>query len=257
MPMKLCLTGKHFYDAGENQDKQCPECQKDQQHAVNSENLAPGARIPTDEAPRPRPDFAPGAMRTKEVDPKNRPRFRQGTDTPAAGHNQFQNATQPTPDNQYTVIIQPDKKPRPTGPQAHRPVTDTEEPPTAPKEHTLITDPNDLPTAGWLVIVDGPGRGRDFRLIQGENRIGRDRNMEVCLDFGDRSDATVSRETHALVVYDIHANVFFIERGRSRNLPLLNNQIIRRDQNLAARDIIQVGQTRLLFVPLCDEQFQW
>ena len=76
----------------------------------------------------------------------------------------------------------------------------------------------EFPVVGWLIITEGQGRGTDFRLIQGENRIGRNADLEVCLDFGAQSDKTVSHEAHAVVVYDHHANEFFIERGSSRNL---------------------------------------
>lgn len=114
-----------------------------------------------------------------------------------------------------------------------------------------------LPVTGWLVLLNGKNRGRDFRLIQGENRIGRDAGMEVCLDFGPDSDTTVSREAHAIVVYDNHANEFFVERGNSRNLPLLNGKTIRRDQDLQAGDILQVGESQLRFVALCGPDFSW
>lgn len=114
-----------------------------------------------------------------------------------------------------------------------------------------------LPVVGWLVIIDGPGRGRDFRLVQGENRIGRQAGLEVCLDFGDGADAAVSREPHACVVFDHHVQEFFIERGSSRNLPLLNGSSIRGEPTLQAYDVIQVGATRLLFVPLCHAGRHW
>ena len=114
-----------------------------------------------------------------------------------------------------------------------------------------------LPVAGWLVITGGPGRGRDFRLIQGENRIGRAPEMEVCLDFGADSDNTVSRESHAVVVYDNNANGFFIERGASRNLPTVNGNTVRRDQDMEAYDLIQLGETQLMFFPLCGDKFKW
>lgn len=114
-----------------------------------------------------------------------------------------------------------------------------------------------LPVAGWLIITGGPGRGKDFRLIQGENRIGRDPKMEVSLDFGKDSDTSVSRESHAVVVYDNNANEFFIERGASRNLPTVNGKTVRRDQDLEAYDLIQLGETQLMFFPLCGGQFKW
>lgn len=116
---------------------------------------------------------------------------------------------------------------------------------------------NKLPVTGWLVVVDGPGLGLDFRLIQGENRIGRDSDMEVCLDLGLDSDDMVSRDSHAIVVYDNHANVFFVERGRSRNMPLLNGRTIRSGEDIKSGDIIQVGKTKLMLISFCNEGFQW
>ena len=59
--------------------------------------------------------------------------------------------------------------------------------------------------------------------------------MEVCLSFGEESDETISRDTHAIIVYDNHANSFFIERGASRNLPTLNGETVRRDSDLNAQ----------------------
>ena len=115
----------------------------------------------------------------------------------------------------------------------------------------------ELPVVGWLIITEGQGRGTDFRLIQGENRIGRNADLEVCLDFGAQSDNTVSHEAHAVVVYDHHANEFFIERGSSRNLAMLNGSTIRGEPTLQRNDIIQVGATKLLFLPFCDQNFKW
>jgi hypothetical protein len=115
-----------------------------------------------------------------------------------------------------------------------------------------------LPVVGWLVIITGPGAGRDFRLVPGPNTIGRDREMRVCLDFGADSDQTVSRRDHAVITYDIVDNVFFIsDRTMSSNLPRLNGKGIRTTTNLKPADIIQVGDTRLMFVPLCGNSFQW
>lgn len=133
--------------------------------------------------------------------------------------------------------------------------------PINPNNTMILTKSNSkedlLPVAGWLVIIDGPGKGKDFRLIQGNNRIGRDKGMEVCLDLGSASDSAVSRDSHAIVVYDNNQNEFFIERGDSRNLPMLNGKTIRRDNDLVAGDIIEVGNTKLKFIPFCSEAFNW
>lgn len=129
----------------------------------------------------------------------------------------------------------------------------------APQTRLLHTnnDSNHFPVCGWLVIIEGIGKGQDFRLIQGENRIGRDNNMEICLDFGHNSDEAVSRDTHAIVVYDPYAHEFFVERGKSRNLPLLNGATVRGEPILHSHDVLQVGQTKLMFIPLCDKSFSW
>ena len=71
------------------------------------------------------------------------------------------------------------------------------------------------------------------------------------------SDPAVSRETNAAIIYDPQAGEFFVERGESRNLPLLNGKTIRGEPVLAPRDIIRVGNTELVFVPLCGEEFRW
>lgn len=114
-----------------------------------------------------------------------------------------------------------------------------------------------LPVAGWLVIVEGSGQGKDFRLIQGENKIGRDVEMEICLDFGADSDEMISRDSHAIVFYDNHANVFFVEKGKSRNMPLINNRTIRASEDVQSGDIIQVGKTKLMLITFCNENFKW
>ena len=40
------------------------------------------------------------------------------------------------------------------------------------------------PVVGWLVCVNGEEKGRDYRLIRGRNRIGRDSDMDVTIRKG-------------------------------------------------------------------------
>ena len=40
---------------------------------------------------------------------------------------------------------------------------------------------------GWLVVVDGPGRGAAFTIFDGVTQIGRGPSQAVRLDFGDNS----------------------------------------------------------------------
>ncbi len=42
------------------------------------------------------------------------------------------------------------------------------------------------PVTGWLMIVSGPGMGRDLRIGVGRNDLGRDRGNRIALPFDDR-----------------------------------------------------------------------
>ena len=70
------------------------------------------------------------------------------------------------------------------------------------------------PAVGFLICIEGPHRGTDFRLISGRNFIGRAAAMDVSLP----DDDTVSRESHALVTYDAKHNAFSLSSGQGRGI---------------------------------------
>lgn len=109
------------------------------------------------------------------------------------------------------------------------------------------------PVVGWLVCVQGPNRGRDYRLHSGTNYIGSSKEMDVCID----NDKTISRHRAASISYDDRGKVFFIQRGEGRNLIYLNGAAVRSDADLAIYDHIIIGSTELVFVPLCCDRFTW
>ncbi len=109
------------------------------------------------------------------------------------------------------------------------------------------------PVTGWLVCIEGPDKGRDFRLRSEKNALGRSASSDVCLS----GDDTVSREKHAFVVYNPRKRSFSVRAGESRGLVYLNDEEVEFSQPLQAYDIVEVGQSRLLFVPLCGEAFSW
>jgi hypothetical protein len=109
------------------------------------------------------------------------------------------------------------------------------------------------PVVGWLVVTDGPDRGRDFRLHAGRNFVGRAPEMHVALT----NDPYVSRERHAVVVYDPRGNRFRVAPGEATGLVYRNGETVDAPQELAAGDMVEMGQTKLRFVPLCTEDFRW
>ncbi len=107
---------------------------------------------------------------------------------------------------------------------------------------------------GWLVVIGGPGKGRALTLGLGRNEIGRAAPANVRLDFGDRE---VSRAGHAYITYDHVERRWYIQQGGGRNLIRLGNQPVLAPMPLPAKSEIRIGGTRLLFVPLCGEDFDW
>lgn len=122
------------------------------------------------------------------------------------------------------------------------------------------------PVTGWLVVVDGPGKGKSFSLYPGVNSIGRSqttgegaqrREQEVSLDFGPKSDLEIAREGQAKLTYADKTNAFYIQHGGGNNLTYLNDQPVLEVKNLSPYDQITMGKTTLVFVPFCSDKFTW
>ena len=109
-------------------------------------------------------------------------------------------------------------------------------------------------TVGWLVVVDGLGKGCSREIYYGMNGVGRGSNERVPIDFGDEA---ISREAHVFVVYDDQENTFFVQHGGKSNLVRLNGELLLDAKQLAAGDHIEIGKTKLKFIPLCGKDFNW
>ncbi len=109
------------------------------------------------------------------------------------------------------------------------------------------------PVVGWLVCVEGPDRGTDYRIKNGNNFIGRSPNMDICI----RNDMHISGENQAIVGYDDIDRTFFFGPDRGRNTVRVNGKMVINSVELAPYDILTVGTTKLVFIPLCGERFDW
>lgn len=108
--------------------------------------------------------------------------------------------------------------------------------------------------AGWLVVVEGPGRGCTREIYFGMNSIGRGSEERIPLDFGDTA---ISREAHAYLVFDEKQSDFYLQHGGKSNLVRLNGAPVLAPHPLTVGDIIEIGDTKLRFVPLCGDDFTW
>ena len=110
------------------------------------------------------------------------------------------------------------------------------------------------PVVGWLVVVDGPGRGAALPIGYGNNRIGRAPTEQICLDWGDDQ---VSRENHAIITYDGKHRKFYVQQGGGRNLTHVDDELVMVPIEVKGGEAIQMGQTRCRFVPFCGAEFDW
>lgn len=108
------------------------------------------------------------------------------------------------------------------------------------------------PVVGWLVCVQGPDIGKDFRLHAHFNSVGRSRNQDVCIN-----DKFVSKEEHFTVAYDLVNNRYFAEKGRGKSYVYVNGYSLGSRIQLKKGDQIKVGETLLVFIPLDQQDVKW
>lgn len=109
------------------------------------------------------------------------------------------------------------------------------------------------PVVGWLVCIEGANFGQDFRLKSGRNFIGRASSMDVVLD----GDNTISREKHAVILFEPKKCLFLVQPGDSRELFYLNDDVVLSPTQIVAYDQLTIGDTKLVFIPCCNDRFNW
>ena len=135
-----------------------------------------------------------------------------------------------------------------------RPKSSVSATPEAPGCLVPVKDFAAEPVVGWLVVVDGPGRGQSVKLGYGMNSIGRGAEERVSLDFGDEE---ISRQGHAMLTYDTKGRKFYIQHGGGTNLTYLGESPVLQPHEIKGREIIGLGKTQLCFIPFCGPDFEW
>ena len=106
---------------------------------------------------------------------------------------------------------------------------------------------------GWMVGVRGICRGVDYRLHEGKNYIGRDRECDV-----EINDPKVSVGNVAQVVFDPRSKRFFSsDCDGTSTICYQNGEPLLGRSELKRYDRIELGDSELLFIPLCGEEFTW
>lgn len=108
------------------------------------------------------------------------------------------------------------------------------------------------PVAGWLVCCEGSEKGRDYRVHFGQNTVGRDRDMDIVLQ-----DKSVSRNSHLFITYDYKHNNFVVQQGISHGLVYKNDNLVTGAEELVSFDVLEIGDSKYIFIAFCGEKFQW
>lgn len=136
---------------------------------------------------------------------------------------------------------------------------------TATKEKNPIKEQEDLdietdllyqeiePVCGWLVCIEGARVGKDYKIKEGKNFIGRSDDMDIQI-LGDNK---VSKNNHAIIVYDPKKKNNVLLPGDSSGIAYLNGEAAYVPTELAPYDVIELGRSKFLFVPFCGEHFEW
>lgn len=116
-----------------------------------------------------------------------------------------------------------------------------------------ILEEEEVPVCGWLVCIEGARVGKDYKIHKGKNFVGRGDNMDIQI-IGDNE---INRKNHTIIVYDPKKLNTVILPGDSAGLAYLNEEPVYVPTELKAYDIISLGKSRFLFVPLCGTNFSW
>lgn len=109
------------------------------------------------------------------------------------------------------------------------------------------------PVTGWLVCIDGPSKGRDYKIFTEKNFVGRSDGMDIQI----LGDSSIAKRNHAALVYDPKTRKTLILPGESQGLVYVNDEAVYSAVELSEYDTIELGKSKFLFIPFCGEQFEW
>ena len=109
---------------------------------------------------------------------------------------------------------------------------------------------------GWVVVVNGSSKGKVFSVVSTKNTIGRG-DPEHIVDIDLHNDRSISRGAQATMIYDPLNKKFFLQSNEGKTFVYVNREIVLTYKELSPYDMIRVGETDLVFVPLCNDKFSW
>jgi len=115
----------------------------------------------------------------------------------------------------------------------------------------FASNTRDLDLTGWLVCRKGPGKGTDYHIFSGRNRIGGGRTMEVSM----WEDRQIVEDNHVSLIYDPKNDNYWLIPGTAT--AFVNGELLIDARMLADYDIIGLGESELVFIPYCKSRMKW
>ncbi len=109
------------------------------------------------------------------------------------------------------------------------------------------------PVVGWFVCIEGADKGKDFRILAKNNTIGRSEKNDICI----KGDQSIARENQGKLGYDVKHNKFHIIPGEGSNNIYIGENPVYVPTELRSYDVLEIGETKLVFVPFCGDKFTW
>jgi hypothetical protein len=109
------------------------------------------------------------------------------------------------------------------------------------------------PVCGWIVCVEGPSKGNDYKIRAGKNFIGRGDDMDIQI-LGDNE---ISQSKHAIIAYDSKNRKTTLLPGDSNGIAYWKDEPVYTPVQLEANDVIEMGESRFVFMPFCGDNFSW
>ncbi len=144
----------------------------------------------------------------------------------------------------------------PTPPGGWGPIPTSTVPETDHLDDFDVTKPVGVhftPVVGWLVCIEGIDKGMDYRIRAGYNYIGRSPSMDICILHDD----AISRDKNAVIIFDDMTDEYFFAHQNGSHPVRLNGKMVAFPTQIHSYDILTIGRSKFLFIPLCGERFSW
>ncbi len=109
------------------------------------------------------------------------------------------------------------------------------------------------PVVAWLVCIEGSEKGKDYKLKDGRNFVGSNFDMDICI-LGDEK---IAKDNHFSISYNSKQRVFVISPGITGNIVYVDKKALYETKVLENFSLVEVSNTKLVFIQFCGDNFSW